>query len=507
MSSKDRSVIIIGAGIAGLAAGIYARLNGYTAQIFEMHNLPGGMVTSWKRNGYLIDGCIEFLNGSNPESRMHALWEELGVAAKLSAKENRNGQNFIDHNEMMRIRDVDGKELIFYPDIDQFEKHLLQLAPIDTRIIHELTTAIRNMAAFDPPLDVNPFEMVFELPQMIRWMRTFNHYNHITVETFAERFQDPFLSKAFPAFMPPGIPMGIALGSLAFQAQRNMGYPLGGSLAFSQDIARRFSTLGGVIHYRAKVEEIWTESGPNGDRATGVLLEDGRVFHADTVISASDGFNATFRLLKGKYTDNEICNRYQHLPLTPSSVQVSLGIKRDFSSEPHSQIDLLKQPLYFSGKSHKYLWYQHFSFDPNITVQGKTLIVSRIRSDYDYWKNLAVEPTRYEAEKLSVAEVLIHHLEKRYPGISADIEMIDVATPLTFERYTGAHQGVYQSYALTPQTVAYSANGMNPKLPGLNGFYQIGQWIQPGGGIFPAARSGREIIKRICKKDGRRFRT
>ena len=37
----DKSVIIIGAGIAGLAAGCYARMNGYRTRIFELHDLPG----------------------------------------------------------------------------------------------------------------------------------------------------------------------------------------------------------------------------------------------------------------------------------------------------------------------------------------------------------------------------------------------------------------------------------------------------------------------------------
>jgi len=48
-SDKDNSIIIIGAGFAGLAAGIYAQMNGFRSQIFEMHNLPGGLCTSWKK--------------------------------------------------------------------------------------------------------------------------------------------------------------------------------------------------------------------------------------------------------------------------------------------------------------------------------------------------------------------------------------------------------------------------------------------------------------------------
>ena len=45
---NDKS-IIIGAGFAGLAAGIHAQMNGYRTRIFEMHSLPGGLCTAWKR--------------------------------------------------------------------------------------------------------------------------------------------------------------------------------------------------------------------------------------------------------------------------------------------------------------------------------------------------------------------------------------------------------------------------------------------------------------------------
>lgn len=47
-----KRIIIVGAGIAGLSAGIYARRNGYEATIYESHYLPGGLCTSWKRKGF-----------------------------------------------------------------------------------------------------------------------------------------------------------------------------------------------------------------------------------------------------------------------------------------------------------------------------------------------------------------------------------------------------------------------------------------------------------------------
>jgi len=61
MSDK---VIIIGGGVAGLSTGIYGQLNGYDTEILEMHTLPGGQCTAWKRKGYTFDYCIHWLVGT-----------------------------------------------------------------------------------------------------------------------------------------------------------------------------------------------------------------------------------------------------------------------------------------------------------------------------------------------------------------------------------------------------------------------------------------------------------
>ena len=49
---SKKSILIVGGGIAGLSAGIYAQLNGFQATILEMHDKPGGQMTAWDRNGF-----------------------------------------------------------------------------------------------------------------------------------------------------------------------------------------------------------------------------------------------------------------------------------------------------------------------------------------------------------------------------------------------------------------------------------------------------------------------
>ena len=61
---KDRHIVIIGGGLAGLSAGCYARASGFRTTIVE-HNLAlGGVCTAWTRGPYTIDGCIQWLTGA-----------------------------------------------------------------------------------------------------------------------------------------------------------------------------------------------------------------------------------------------------------------------------------------------------------------------------------------------------------------------------------------------------------------------------------------------------------
>ena len=75
----EKKVLIIGAGIAGLSAGCYGQMNGFSTRVLEMHDLPGGMCTSWTRGQYILDGCIHWLVGTKPGTKMNNIWSDLGA--------------------------------------------------------------------------------------------------------------------------------------------------------------------------------------------------------------------------------------------------------------------------------------------------------------------------------------------------------------------------------------------------------------------------------------------
>ncbi|MBI5610229.1 MAG: sigma 54-interacting transcriptional regulator, partial [Deltaproteobacteria bacterium] len=81
---------------AGLSAGCYGQMNGYKTRIFELHDKPGGLCTSWKRKGYTFDGCIEWTIGSKAGTPVNRIFAELPAqlvarALRVAADRERHG--------------------------------------------------------------------------------------------------------------------------------------------------------------------------------------------------------------------------------------------------------------------------------------------------------------------------------------------------------------------------------------------------------------------------------
>jgi phytoene dehydrogenase-like protein len=503
----SKSIIIIGAGIAGLSAGCYGQMNGYKTQIFELHDKPGGLCTAWRRKGYTFDGCIHWLVGSKAGTSFNRIWQELGAVQE---------REFVDHEVYQRIEGTNGQALSIYTNLDRLEQHMKELAPADVNVIEEFCDGARRltrlgeaMGDFSGPTNLlDGIKMGIKMMPFIGIMRK---YSKISAQDFAARFSNPFLRRAFAAaFDMADFPILAVMMMLAWMNKRDAGYPIGASLEFSRAIEHRYLDLGGKIHYRSRVDKIIVENG----QAVGIRLADGTEHRADAgnevsaVISAADGHATIFDMLEGKYANDKVRGYYEKLPIFRSWVQVSLGVARDLSNEPPMVSYPLNDPIDVGGEERKRLSLRHFCYDPTMAPPGKSVVVVMFMSDYNYWKKLYQEREQYDAEKKDVAIKVISRLEKWLPGISEQIEVIDVSTPMTVERYTGNWQGSMEGWLITTETMPMTmGKGMDKTLPGLDNFYMTGQWVEPGGGVPTAANSARRVIGMICKQDKKAFKT
>ena len=494
---SKRKIIIIGAGIAGLSAGSYLQMSGYDTEIFELHNTPGGLCTAWKRNGYTFDGCIHSIGGLNPKYKLYHYWNELIDMKKLK---------FFYYDTLGTVEDENEKIATIFADPDKLEKELISIAPEDAGFIHSFIKAIKKLANFDlmlskplelwNPLDyyLNQFKVAPVLYYLIKWQKSLKDMTKRCKSIKLKRALNMDFFSRFPAFF-----LLISLGSLH---NKNSGYPIGGSLPFARLLEKKYLELGGKIHYKSKVIKINIKD----DQATGITLENGEGHKdADIVISAADGHYTIFEMLGGKYIDEKITKLYNEHPRWPSMVLVSLGISRTFENEPTSIGIHTKKAFVVDNKSKLYeIPFTIYNFDPTLAPKGKTCMRVMLKTDnYQYWNDLRKNNIKeYNQEKDRISKEVIKILEKRFGNIIGNVDVVDVATPATFQRYTNNWSGSTQGWNWLPGLIP---EFIKKELPGLRNFYLISQWVVPGGGISSAFIAGRDVAQVICKKDRKKF--
>lgn len=491
----NKKVLIIGGGVAGLSAGIYARLNGFDTEIIEMHSVTGGQCTAWERKGYRFDYCLHWLVGTRkgPFNEIWKVTDVLNVQVEI-----------IDHEIHTKIFSDDGREFILYTDLDKWQKYLCNIAPEDTGSIKKMCNEMRKSAFLqpysDPPGLRKAGQTITSIFRMMPIMLLFMKYGRKTCDEYFSslKFKNPTLLHFFKSIYGSRDFSALAfIMMFAWFNQKNAGYLIGGSLPMATRMTDRYRNLGGKLTTRQRVEKIIVEK----DIAKGVVLSDGSEIRADYVISAADGHSTIFDMLDGKYISKKITNAYDNWELFTPIVQVSFGINREIKSETPVETWLVKDRMIGRTKTEAGYSIMNYCFDHTMAPGGKTVIVIRFESPWELWKDITEE--EYNAEKAQIKKDSADLLEKHIPGISSSIEVVDVATPVTDVRYTGVWKGSYEGFMPSSKNLM---DNLRPTLPGLGRFYMAGQWLFPGGGLPPAGQSGKWAIHYICKEEKVRFR-
>lgn len=501
--TEMKSIIIIGSGMGGLATGIYGQYNGFNTTIFEAHSLPGGQCTSWKRKGYVFDACLHTLNGFKPETKVNAFWQELGAMPC----------EMVERNEFVSAVLPDGTHFHNHYDIKKLEYHLKQLSPDDADVIDEYINGIKSFLGELDWFGISNFGTFWEKLSLVPFFLPKIKYFKYTMGSFGERFRHPFLHKAFPLirYSVPDVPLFGYLAEHSSYIYGDSGWPRGGGMTLSKNMASRYQELGGTIRYRKKVVRILTEN----NRACGVELEDGTQHKADFVVSNADGRKTILEMLEGRYMNKKVsqyCEPNSEDNDIAFSVFVCLGVKRDLSSYPSFLIMFLDQPETIGGHNCDHLGMQIFGFDTSMAPSDRGVIKVELSGKPSYFSQLYQDETAYQAEKNKIAEQVIALLEKQFPGLREDIEVIDVSTLCTWERYMGGTQG-HNNFPRKYKDLTDIRNvldfifGLNRiyTLPGLGNFFFAGQWVTSMGSLFSNALTGKTVVQKICKKSGVKF--
>lgn len=496
MNEDKKSIIIIGGGLAGLSAGCYALMNGYDVQVFEHAAIPGGVCTSWKIDNYLVDGCIHWLMGHRPGSSVYRIYKELGIA---------DANRFVDATSYINFVDTrTGSRFEFTSDYEKVKNQLIAISPEDKGIIEEFLQSCVVMAELQIPTGSpspkkSTLERLADLWQKGKMIRYFFKYNQ-SLKEYVKKIKNKWVQDIIINLFLQDMTTLFSMVMLGYLFKNQLGTVEGGSLRFVLPIEKRLKKLGGRITYNATVGKIIVED----NTAVGVKLADGAVHRSDIVISAADLHATLYDMLDGKYIGKRFGNMFKNWKMFSPLMLVSFGVKGDIKKYPPVNVFFLKEPFKIGTTVIDRLLIRDYSYDKVMNPGDRTVIQAEIETEFDYWMDLRKNEETYYKEKDNAAHRVLDKLEEFYPGIKAKVEMIDVATPYTFLRYTRNYRGAFEGWLMTGETIKTPV----PKtLDGLKNFYLAGQWVEPGGGVPTAVASGRRIIKKICYNDRKEFVT
>lgn len=495
-----KKIVIIGGGIAGLSAGVYAQKYGFESVIYEKHTVVGGQCTGWDRNGYHIDNCIHWLTGSGKGTELNDTWREVGALS--------------DDIELITmpyfsVSEYDGTTVTLWKDYGKLRAELKRVSPEDRVLIDELVDDIKIAGTMEMPSQ-KPTDML-KLSELMRLGVAFKDagaimkkYSSITCEEYGKKYTSPVLQKVFANCMPSGYSFSSFVFSMATVCVGDGAIPKGGSRAMALRMADQYQLLGGKIVTGMGVEDIIVdEDNARKPTATGVKLSDGTEVKADYVIAACDVYYVFKDMLHDRFWDKEFEMRFadtEHYSL-PTSAHAAFAVETDMSQFPMS-ITYETKPYTVGVTTLGLMGLRNYAYESDFAPNGHAVLTAYMEQnddDYLWWEECYSDKEQYKKEKERIAQLCQERIELRYPELVGKLKLLDVYTPMTYHKFCNAYHGAWMSFNMTPSSKTLTHKGI---VKGLKNCFLAGMYMQSPGGLPVAVTTGKFAVQRVCKQEG-----
>lgn len=473
------NVVIIGAGVSGLAAGIYAQMRGHNAIICEKHFRSGGNLTGWQRGEYHIDNCIHWLTGTNKKSATYNTWVELGALG--------DGIE-VYQGESLYTCALGRDSVSLYRDIEKLRNEMLRISPKDRKETERFIRAIKTVMELSCGEGVKRY---LSAPTLL-------YYNNLSTGELSRRFKHPLLREFFVSIMGEYFGAIALIFVFATYCSGNGGLPRGGSVGMAERMTARFMSLGGVLYLNREAVKIEID----GKRATKVLFSDGSSLEGDYFVLTPDP-KVIFGNLLDRKMPAALQKQYESEEMHRfSSIHAAFACdveKTPFSGDYIFRIPREKRVNY--GYDHIVL--REFAHEPTFAPSGKSIIQTMIFCDETTAKkyiDLHKDSEKYKAKKKEIAVQITEMIENEFESLKGKLECIDVWTPATYKRYTGAEVGSYMSFILPKGKLP---TRISPKIKGVENVLLATQWQNAPGGLPTAAGCGKRAVDEIVRLEGR----
>ena len=503
-------VVVIGAGGGGLAASAMLARQGKKVVLLEQGAKVGGYMTAFERPPYTFEVSLHTMDGLNEGGRSRLLFEQLDILDRVKPIR-------LDTAYRAVFPDV---SIDVPADVAAYRSELERLFPAESEGIDEFFTIMRDMytAVRWKNLDnagdrKGAGEAVAANPRF--WTVFFRWGPSSFGDLLDHCTEDPKLQavlswlSGYIGASPDQIPAMQVMGMWASYHRDGFYYFEGGSRSVSEALADVVLENGGEIQLGARAAKIELVGG----RAAAVVTQDGERYPCRYVVSNANATSTMLEMVGREHLPRHYVNNLDRMKVGPSLMQIYLGVDHDYApifGKAHTisvfdsydpKINLGTDPR--AGNPEKVgLYLADFSVvDPLAAPPGKNVIVITAYLPYDWedgWR-MREGAEAHRRLKERTAAVLIRRAEKILPGLSEHIEVMEIATPRTMERFTLNPGGAVYGWA-AGQSMSWGTYAMPRKTP-IPNLYLASAW-SAGGGQSNVIAVGVNVAQEILEEEG-----
>ena len=482
-------VVVVGAGLGGLAAAVRLRLRGYDVVVVEARDQAGGRAGVFRRDGYTFDAGPTVITAPH-------LIDEL---FEMAGRDPRDYYHLVPVDPFYRILFDDGSRFDYVGDEERLIEQIRAFEPRDVDGYRRLAALAREIFEVGyVRLGDQPFHdvrtMLRAAPDIVRLGGHRSVYGLV-----ARHIRDDRLRRAF-SFEPllvgghPFRTSGIYLLIHWLERLWGVHYALGGTTSIVAALVRLLDELGVEVRLSAPVARIDTA----GARVRGVHLEDGTHLPADAVVA-----NADPSMVYRDMLDASVRRRHGDRAVSRVKQSMSLfvayfGARRTWPELAHHTIVLgpryraLLDDIFvrrrLADDSSLYLHAPTRS-DPSMAPPGHEAMyvlspVPNARAGIDWSREGDAYRDRIFAE-----------LERRaLPGLGDALDVRFHVTPDYFEHELRSMDGA--AFGPEPRLTQSAWFRYHNRSPDVDGLFFVGAGTHPGGGV-PGVLTSARVLDRL----------
>ncbi|MDX8291400.1 phytoene desaturase family protein [Metabacillus indicus] len=495
----NKKAVIIGGGLGGLSAAIRLRSDGYHVTVVEKGERVGGKLNMRGGLGYTFDTGPSILT-------MPWVLEKLFKSA---------GRNLSDYLTIKRIEPgwrtfyEDGTTIDLTSDLPVMLEELKKVSEEDANEFFDYLQYCSKMYEYSMKSfyskslsGLNDLRSLHSVKELLM-MEPLKSMDGVTRKHFKNKkirqlFNFLIMYIGSSPYHAPAV-----LSQLT-HVQLGLGvyYVEGGMYNIALAMNKLLHELGADILLNTKAERIVTE----GSRAAGVELADGRILHADIVVSNLEAIPAYNTLLKDKAGSSQKASDLQKYEPTVSGLVMLLGVDRTYENLAHHNFFFSEDP---EKEFHQIFNEGKLADDPTVYVgiSAKSDPTQAPAGKENLFVLTHVPPLKegenWEFRKETYRAQILDKLERMgMTGLREHIEFEYTFTPNDLQSLYGANGG--SIYGVATDRKKNGGFKIPSKSTLLENLYFVGGSTHPGGGVPMVTLSGQLTADLIAEHEDKK---